>query len=82
LGIKSLYPECDIRLEVPFSFETKGRIDILARFNDDVYPLELMKSEDDIVRYDIAKAKKSPSLADYLDKIQNPIQYFFGWGFE
>jgi hypothetical protein len=39
--IKSLYPDCELRLEVPFNFESKGRIDILVRFGDAIFPIEL-----------------------------------------
>jgi len=39
--IKSLYESHDIRLEVPFGFEPKGRIDILVRDKTIVYPIEL-----------------------------------------
>ena len=39
--IKCLYPECDIRLEVPFNLDKKGRIDIIVWFNNDAYPIEL-----------------------------------------
>ena len=39
--IKCLYPDCELRLEVPFSYESKGRIDILVRFMDAIYPIEL-----------------------------------------
>lgn len=39
--VKSLYPECDIRLEVPFGFDKKGRIDIVVRLDEAVYPIEL-----------------------------------------
>ena len=36
-----LYDSLDIRLEVPFGFDRKGRIDILARDNGSAYPIEL-----------------------------------------
>ena len=39
--IKTLNTEYDIRLEVPFSFDKKGRIDIIVRTNDGIYPIEL-----------------------------------------
>ena len=39
--IKSLYEHYDIRLEVPFEFDKRGRIDILVRENGAVYPIEL-----------------------------------------
>ena len=39
--IKSRYPQADIRLEAPFDGTVSGRIDILVRYQADVYPIEL-----------------------------------------
>ncbi|MCL2817385.1 MAG: hypothetical protein FWD39_03225 [Clostridiales bacterium] len=42
--LKCVYPECDIRLEAPFNLADhgkKGRIDIVVRIKDAVYPIEL-----------------------------------------
>ena len=39
--IKGLYPDCSVRLEVPFRIRMKGRIDILVRLDDDIYPIEV-----------------------------------------
>jgi hypothetical protein len=39
--IQRQYPDCKIRLEVPFSFDKKGRIDIVVRTIDGVIPIEI-----------------------------------------
>ncbi|MCL2111023.1 MAG: hypothetical protein FWH32_01965 [Clostridiales bacterium] len=39
--IQRFYPEYDVRLEVPFGFEKKGRIDIVVRNSGAVLPIEL-----------------------------------------
>jgi len=40
--IKCLYPDCDIRLEVPFNMpDRKGRIDVVVRYGGGFYPIEL-----------------------------------------
>ena len=39
--IQSTYPDSDIRLEVPFSHEVNGRIDIRVSVDGAVFPIEL-----------------------------------------
>ena len=39
--IQSLFPNCDVRLEVPFAYDKNGRIDIVVRSSGAVFPIEL-----------------------------------------
>ena len=53
----------------------KVTAELAEPFNSMIQPVH-----DDIVRYNVAKAKRLPDLVDYLQKIQSHIQDFFGCG--
>ena len=81
--IKSLYPDCEIRLEVPFDFDIKGRIDILVRFNDVLYPIELkylkkaLEYTIDGELFDLAEGVRDMDMYDCIGDIYR-MEYFSG----